>query len=115
MKNKSVVVATFKSHDDAAAAIKALQQCVFDLEQLSLVESKQTVQTELIGFYQTGQRVKVWGELGAIWGMIIGSGIFFDSRLWASFCGRAAREHDGRSTGRRLGGGWLECTGSGLL
>ena len=75
MKNKSVVVATFKSHDDAAAAIKALQQSVFDLEQLSLVESKQTVQTELIGFYQTGQRVKVWGELGAIWGMIIGSGI----------------------------------------
>ena len=81
MKNHSVVVATYKSHDDAAAALKTLQYSGFDMQQLSLVERNQHTEADMVGFSHTSDRLKYWGEIGAIWGgiwgMLIGTGFFF--------------------------------------
>ncbi len=80
MKNHSVVVATYKSHDGAAAALKTLQQSGFDMKQLSIVGHHHRGDEELVGCYDTGDRMRYWGEIGAvwggIWGMLIGSAFF---------------------------------------
>jgi len=80
MKSNSVVVATYQSHDEAAAALKTLQQSGFDMKQLSIVGHHYHNDEELIGCYDTGDRMKYWGEIGAlwggIWGMLIGSAFF---------------------------------------
>jgi hypothetical protein len=80
MNNNSVVVATYKSHDEAAAALKTLQQSGFDMKQLSIVGHHYHNDEELVGCYETGDRMKYWGEIGAvwggIWGMLIGSAFF---------------------------------------
>jgi uncharacterized membrane protein len=80
MKNNSVVVATYKSHDEAGAAIKQLQQSGFDMNKLSIVGSDSLSEEHVVGCYNTGDRMKYWGKIGAlcggIWGMLIGSAFF---------------------------------------
>jgi hypothetical protein len=74
-------VATYKPHDEAAAALKALQQSGFEMKQLSLVERSHHTEADMVGFSHTGDRLKFWGEVGAVWGgmwgLIIGTGSFF--------------------------------------
>jgi hypothetical protein len=80
MKTNSVVVATYKSHDDAAAALTTLQQSGFDMNKLSIVGSEYLKEEHVVGYYNTDDRMKFWGKMGSlwggIWGMIIGTGIF---------------------------------------
>jgi hypothetical protein len=80
MKNNSVVVATYQSHDEAAAALKTLQQSGFDMKLLSIVGHGNPHEQELVGCYDTGDRMRYWGEIGAIWGgiwgLLIGSAFF---------------------------------------
>jgi len=80
MQNTSVVVATYQSHDEAVAALKTLQQSGFDMKQLSIAGHHYHTDEELVGCYETGDRMKYWGEIGAvwggIWGMLIGSAFF---------------------------------------
>lgn len=80
MKNNSLVVATYKSHDEAGAAIKELQHSGYDLSQLSIIGRGQLADEPVVGCYHTGERMKYWGKIGAlwggIWGMLIGSAFF---------------------------------------
>jgi hypothetical protein len=72
MKTNSVVVATYKSHDEAAAAIKELQQLGFDLNKLSIVGRDYLTEEHVVGYYHAGDRVKFWGKMGALWGGLFG-------------------------------------------
>jgi len=80
MKNNSVAVATYKSHEEAAAALSTLQQSGFDMKQISIVGHNHHNDKELVGCYDTGDRMSYWGQVGAvwggIWGMLIGSAFF---------------------------------------
>lgn len=80
MNKKNAVVAIYKSHGEAEAAVKELQQSGFDMKQLSIVGSNYHSDEDVVGCYNTGDRMKYWGEIGAlwggIWGMLIGSAFF---------------------------------------
>ena len=66
-ENKSVV-AIFKSHLEAETAVKELQQAGFDMKKLSIVGRDYHTDEKVVGYYNTGDRVKYWGKLGAFWG-----------------------------------------------
>ena len=80
MTINNICVATYRSHDEAAAALKTLQQSGFDMKQLSIVGHNYHNDQELVGCYDTGDRMRYWGEIGAlwggIWGLLIGSAFF---------------------------------------
>lgn len=77
----STGVAVFKNHDEAEAAVKGLQQAGFDLKQFSLVGQDLHSENHVVGYYNTGDRMKAWGKLGAfwggIWGLLFGAAFFF--------------------------------------
>ena len=78
-KNNSVV-AIFKSHTGAEAAVKELQQSGFDMKKLSIVGRDYHTDEHVIGYYNAGDRMKYWGKMGAfwggVWGMLFGSAFF---------------------------------------
>jgi uncharacterized membrane protein len=76
----NAVVATYKSHDEAEAAIKELQRSGFDMKKLSIVGGEYQTNEHVIGYYNTEDLMKFWGGVGAswggIWGMLLGSAFF---------------------------------------
>ena len=80
MTNNNAVVAIYKSHTEAEAAVKELQQSGFDMKKLSIVGRDYHTDEHVVGYYNTGDRMKHWGKLGAfwggIWGLLFGSAFF---------------------------------------
>jgi uncharacterized membrane protein len=80
MDEKNAVVAIFNSHTEAEAAIKELQKSRFDMKQLSIVGKDYHTEEHVVGYYNTGDRMRYWGKLGAfwggLWGMLLGSAFF---------------------------------------
>jgi len=78
--DNNAVVAIYKSHPEAEAAIKELQQTGFDMKKLSIVGRDYHTDEHVVGYYTTGDRMKYWGGLGAfwgwIWGCLFGSALF---------------------------------------
>jgi len=79
--NSNSIVAIFKSHLEAEAAIKDLQQSGFDMKKLSIVGRDYHTDENVVGYYNAGDRMKYWGKLGAFWGgfwgLLFGSAFFF--------------------------------------
>ena len=80
MANNNAIIAIYKSHSAAEAAIKELQQSGFDLKRLSIVARDYHTDEDVVGYYNAGDRMKHWGKLGAfwggMWGMLFGSAFF---------------------------------------
>ena len=74
-------VATYPTHTAAEAAVKELQQSGFDMKKLSIVGRDYHTDEHVVGYYNTGDRMKVWGQTGAfwggLWGFMFGSAFFF--------------------------------------
>jgi hypothetical protein len=66
--DKNVVVAVYKDHADADAAVKELQKAGFDMKKLSVVGRDYHTEDQVVGYYNTGDRMKFWGKWGAFWG-----------------------------------------------
>ncbi len=62
------VVAVFEDHHGAETAIKKLTDAGFEMKQLSVVGKGYHTDEKVVGFYNTGDRVKFWGTRGAFWG-----------------------------------------------
>ena len=81
MNKNNSIVATYKSHVEAEAAIKELQQSGFDMKKLSIVGRDYHTAEHVVGYYNTGDRMKYWGKLGAFWGgfwgLLFGAGFFW--------------------------------------
>jgi hypothetical protein len=79
-RNNSIV-AIYPSHPTAEAAVKELQQSGFDMKKLSIVGRDYHTDEHVVGYYNTGDRMKRWGKTGAfwggIWGWLFGSAFFF--------------------------------------
>src|SRR5579862_1529154 len=79
-KNNNAIVAVFKSHAEAEAAVQELHHSGFDLKQLSIVGRDYHTEEHVTGYYNAGDRMKQWGKLGAfwggIWGLLFGSAFF---------------------------------------
>ena len=68
MSDKNSVVAIFESHDRAEDAIRELQKSGFDMKKLSIIGKDYHTEENVVGYYNTGDRMKYWGKLGAFWG-----------------------------------------------
>jgi uncharacterized membrane protein len=62
------VVAVFANHQAAEAAVKQLTEAGFEMKHLSVVGKGYHTDEKVVGFYNTGDRVKFWGGRGAFWG-----------------------------------------------
>jgi hypothetical protein len=68
----TAVVAVFASHEFAEAAVNQLAASHFDITKISVVGRGGFHQEEIAGFYNVGDRVRIWGENGAFWGGLWG-------------------------------------------
>ena len=81
MAENNAVVGVYNSHTEAEASIKELQRSGFDMKKLSIVGRDYHTEEHVVGYYNAGDRMKVWGKLGAFWGgfwgLLFGSAMFF--------------------------------------
>jgi uncharacterized membrane protein len=79
--DKSTVVAAYDSHDKAEEAVHELEKSGFDMQALSIVGKDFRTEEDVVGYYNTGDRMKAWGKTGAfwggLWGLLFGSAFFF--------------------------------------
>ena len=68
----NVAVAVYEQHTGAEEAVIALQKGGFDMKKLSIVGKGYHTEEQVVGFYNTGDRVKLWGRTGALWGSLWG-------------------------------------------
>jgi hypothetical protein len=80
MSTINSVVAVYPTHTEADQAVKELQRCGADLHKLSIVGRGYHTDEHAVGYYNTGDRMKYWGKLGAFWGgfwgLLFGSAFF---------------------------------------
>jgi uncharacterized membrane protein len=80
MSNDSSVVAVYRTHDEADQAVKELQRDGVDMHNLSIVGKGYHTDEQAVGYYNTGDRMKYWGKVGAFWGgfwgLLFGSAFF---------------------------------------
>jgi uncharacterized membrane protein len=81
MKKINSVVAVYSSHTAAEEAVKQLQKSGFDMKKLSILGRDYHTDEHVVGYYNTGDRMKVWGKTGALWGglwgFLFGAGLFW--------------------------------------
>ncbi len=68
----NAVVAVYDSHDSAESAIKKLAEASIPMEKLSVIGKGYHTDEKVVGFYNTGDRMKLWGKFGAFWGGLWG-------------------------------------------
>ncbi len=80
MTEQSSVVAVYSSHDGAEEAVKELQRAGVAMRTLSIAAKDTHTDENVVGYYNTGDRMKYWGEMGAFWGgfwgLLFGSAFF---------------------------------------
>jgi len=68
MSDKNAVVAVYSSHAGAEEAVRELQRAGIDMSTLSIIGRDSHTDEHVVGYYNTGDRMKYWGKTGAFWG-----------------------------------------------
>jgi uncharacterized membrane protein len=80
MSKVNSVVAIYHTHTEADQAVKELQRGGVDMHKLSIVGKGYHTDEQVVGYYNTGDRMKYWGKVGAFWGgfwgLLFGSAFF---------------------------------------
>ena len=80
MPESNIVVAVYDAHSQAEQGVRELQKSGFDMKKLSIVAKNPHAEEHVVGFYNTGDRIKHWGKAGAfwggIWGLLFGAAFF---------------------------------------
>jgi uncharacterized membrane protein len=80
MSKENSVVAIYHTHTEAEEAVKELQRGGIDMHKLSIVGKGYHTDEHVVGYYNTGDRMKYWGKMGAFWGgfwgLLFGSALF---------------------------------------
>jgi len=80
MSQHDVTLAVFTSHVEAETCIKSLQHAGYDMTNLSIIGRDYQADDHVIGFYNAGDRVRLWGKTGVfwggMWGLLVGSAFF---------------------------------------
>jgi hypothetical protein len=80
-KNENSAVAIFDDHAGAENAVKELKDSGYDVKKLSIIGRDYHTEESVVGFYNTGDRMKYWGKLGAfwggVWGLLFGAAFLF--------------------------------------
>jgi uncharacterized membrane protein len=73
-------VATYDTHEQAEQAVKELQEGGVDMKTLSIAGKDTHTDEQVVGYYNTGDRMQRWGTIGAFWGgfwgLLFGTGLF---------------------------------------
>lgn len=79
--NTDFAVAVYDTHADAEAAVRSLQAAGFDMKKISIIGKDYRTEEHVIGYLNAGDRAKIFGKYGALWGglmgMLIGSAVLF--------------------------------------
>lgn len=80
-KDQNSVVAIFGQHSGAETAVKELKNGGFNIKKLSIIGRDYHTEDNVVGFYNTGDRMKYWGKQGAfwggLWGLLLGAAFLF--------------------------------------
>jgi hypothetical protein len=80
MLETNSVVAIYGTHAQAEEAVKELQRSGFDMKKMSIVGKDYHTDENVVGYYNTGDRMMYWGKQGAfwggLWGMLFGAAFF---------------------------------------
>jgi hypothetical protein len=80
MSETKAMVAVYGTHDGAEAGVKELQRAGIDMSTLSIIGKDTHTDEHVVGYYNTGDRMKYWGKTGAFWGgfwgLLFGSAFF---------------------------------------
>ncbi len=68
MTTTNSVGAIYDTHEQAEHAVKELQQAGVDMKSLSIAARDTHTDEHVVGYYNTGDRMKYWGKMGAFWG-----------------------------------------------
>src|SRR6202021_1784028 len=71
-QDQNSVVAVYSQHSGAEDATKQLKGGGFDIKKLAVVGRDYQTEEDVVGFYNTGDRMKYWGKWGAFWGGLWG-------------------------------------------
>ncbi len=108
MSKVNSVVATYHTHAEADQAVKELQRGGVDMHKLSIVGKGYHTDEQVVGYYNTGDRMKYWGKMGAFWGgfwgLLFGSAFFMIPGLGPILVAGPASGVDRGSVGRCGGG-----------
>ena len=62
MSESNSVVAIYETHSQAEEAVKELQRAGFDMKKMSIVGKDYHTDEHVVGYYNTGDRMKYWGS-----------------------------------------------------
>ena len=112
MSETNSVVAIYETHSQAEEAVKELQRSGFDMKKMSIVGKDYHTDEHVVGYYNTGDRMKYWGKHGRLLGWSLGDVVWSrflrHSRHRADIGSRSVGRLDRRRTGRRRCGGRIE-------
>lgn len=78
-KKTDLAIAVYNDHAEAEAAIKELQRGGFDMKAISIIGKNFHSEEHILGFFNAGDRAKMFGKSGAFWGGLMG--ILFSSAM----------------------------------
>jgi hypothetical protein len=80
MSENNAVVAVYGSHESAEQGVRELQRAGIEMSTLSIIGKDTHTDEHVVGYYNTGDRMKRWGANGAFWGgfwgLLFGSAFF---------------------------------------
>ena len=80
MSEKNSTVVVYATHLEAEIAVKELQNSGFDTRKVSILAREYHTEEHVVGYYNAGDRMKYWGQMGAFWGgawaMLVGAAFF---------------------------------------
>lgn len=80
MSETNAVVAVYGTHDGAERGVRELQRAGIDMRTLSIIGKDSHSDERVVGYYNSGDRMKYWGKAGAFWGgfwgLLFGSAFF---------------------------------------
>jgi uncharacterized membrane protein len=81
MPDTNAVVAIYDTHTAAEDAIAELKKSGFEMTKVSIVGKDYHTEEHVVGYYNTGDRMKYWGSMGAfwggLWGFLVGAAFFW--------------------------------------
>ena len=75
MTKNEAIIATFSDHTQAEDAVRKLAQGGLDIKHFSIIGKGYHKDEQILGFYNSGDRILSWGGTGAFWGGLWG--VFF--------------------------------------
>jgi hypothetical protein len=72
MSTEDIAIAIYDTHQHAEDSIKVLQRSGFEMGKLSIIGRDYRTEEHVIGYFNAGDRVKLFSKWGAFWGGLLG-------------------------------------------